>query len=91
MRARRPPIGDGLRGKLQFAVIVAVAIMRMMQMAVHEVIDVIPVWHSLMSAVRTVNVLLAMGTTVVVGSTDGRIGAAHFNLMLVDISALNMM
>ena len=53
--SRRPFPSNSRR--LDFAVVVAVSIAGMVQVAIHEVINVIPVRHRFMSAVRTVRVL----------------------------------
>ena len=45
--------------------IVAVDAMGVMQVAVHQVIDVIPVWHRLVAAVHAVNVLFIVSEAFV--------------------------
>jgi hypothetical protein len=46
------PSGSGI----EFAVIVAVLTVRVMQVAVHQIIDVIRVWHAFMTTVWSMHV-----------------------------------
>jgi hypothetical protein len=78
-----------LRGDLQLAVIIAMVVVRVMQVILDQVINVISMWNSLVAAVRAMNVILVVSQTVVVGSAGRRIGTAHLNLVLVDMIALN--
>jgi hypothetical protein len=50
---------------VQLAVIVAVGAMGMMQVSIHQVIDMVPVGYRLMAAVCAVNVRLIMTGTFV--------------------------
>ena len=68
--------------------IVAVAAMGMVQVAIHQVIDVIPVGYCLMAAVRAVNVRLIMPGTVVARCAFLRIHRAHLNAMVVHLIAV---
>src|SRR5580700_4599978 len=80
-----------LRGDLQLAVIIAMVVVRVMQVILDQVINVISMWNSLVPAVRTMHVILVVSPTVVLGSAVGRIGAAHVNPVLVDMISLNIM
>jgi len=75
---------------LQLAVIVAVGAMGMVQMAVHQVIDVIPVRYCLMAAVGTVNVRLIMSRTFVAWCAFLRIRRAHLNAVVLNVIAVGM-
>jgi hypothetical protein len=79
-----------LCGNLQLAVIIAVVVVRVMQVILDQVINVIAMRNSLVPAVRAMNVILVVSPTVVVGSAVRRIGAAHLNLVLVDMITLNI-
>ena len=65
------------------------AVVRVMQVILDQVINVIAMWNRLVSAVRAMNVILVVRSTVMVGSAVRRIGAAHLNPVLVDMVALN--
>ena len=79
--------GDGF----QFAVIVAVSAMRMVQMAVHQVINMIAMRHGFVAAVGTVSVLLLMSRAIVVRRAFLRIRRGHLNLMVVHMVAVSVM
>ena len=79
-----------LRGDLQLTVIIAMVVVRVMQVILDQVINVISVWNRLVPAVRAMNVILVVPSTVVVRSAVGRIGAAHVNPVLVDMITLNI-
>ena len=66
-------------------------VVRVMQVILDEVINVISVWNRLVAAVRAMNVILVVRSAVVVMSAVGRIGAAHVNPVLVDMITLNIM
>jgi len=55
-------------------VIIAVAAMRMMQVATNKIIQVVAVRHSFMSTCRTVRMLLIMRLAVMIGRASIRIG-----------------
>ncbi|MFM0093574.1 recombinase family protein [Paraburkholderia sediminicola] len=71
------------------AVVVAVIAVRMVQVAVDEIVDVIPMWDRLMAAPRSVNV----GRVVAAAARRAlvRIFGAHFELVLVYVIAVRMM
>jgi hypothetical protein len=75
---------------LKLAVIVAVVAMGMVQVTIHQVIDVIPVWHCLVAAVRTVNVRLVMFRTFVAWCAFLRIRRADLNAVVLDVIAVGM-
>ncbi|WP_277043388.1 hypothetical protein [Caballeronia mineralivorans] len=71
------------------AVVVAVIAVRMVQVAVDEIVDVIPVRHRFMAAPWSVNV--ARLVTAAARRAFVRIFGAHFELMLVYMIAVRMM
>jgi hypothetical protein len=81
------PAGDDF----QLAVIVAVSAMRMMQMAIHQVINMVAMRHGFVAAVSTVSVGLLMGRAAVVRRTLLRIRRGHLNLMVVHMIAVSVM
>jgi hypothetical protein len=70
-------------------VVVAVIAVRMVQVAVDEIVDVIPVRHCFMAASWSVNVARVVAATA--RRALVRIFGAHFELMLVYMIAVRMM
>src|SRR6516164_254630 len=66
------------------AMIVAVVAVRMVQVAVHEVINVVSVRHGFVAAARTMLVPLLMLAASVIGSAVRGIRAGDRQLMLLD-------
>jgi hypothetical protein len=60
-----PGDSKGALRLLQRSVIVAMIVVRMMQVAVNEIVDVIPVWHLLMPASRPMHVSWIMAAAMV--------------------------
>lgn len=58
---------------MQLAMIVAVSAMRMVQVTIHQIVDVIPVGHCLVAAVRIVSVRFIVPGTAMARSTFLRI------------------
>jgi len=56
MKDQRPNPTPSCRGGFQSAVVVAVLAVRVMQMAAHQIIHVVPMRYLLMAALRAVNV-----------------------------------
>jgi hypothetical protein len=75
----------------QLAVIVAVIAVRMVQMAIHQVIDMIAMRHGFVPAVSTVSVLLLMSRAAVVRRAFLRIRRGNLDLMVVHMIALSVM
>lgn len=92
--AQRWPISQWrLRGSRDFdrAVIVTVVAVRVMQVAVDQIIDVVAVRHRFMPATRSVHVAsFVPGTTMVRCAAVG-ITLRYFNHMLIDMVAMRMM
>jgi hypothetical protein len=75
---------------LQLAVIVAVGAMGMVQVAIHQVIDVIPMGYCLVSAVHAVNMRLIMSGTAVGWCAFLRIHRVHLNAVVVYVITVRM-
>ena len=73
------------------AVIVAMTAMRMVQMAVDKVVDMIGVRHALVTAARTVHVSALMPFARVIGRAHRPIPAIAFQHVLVDMITVHMM
>jgi hypothetical protein len=78
-----------LRG-VQHAVIVAMAAMMVVQVAIHQVVYVVPVRYCLMAAVWSVNVFLPVSDTFVGRRALLGIRRAHLNPMILHMSAVLM-
>lgn len=74
----------GLFHNVDLAVIVAVIAVRMMQVAVDQVVGMVAVGNGFMAAIRAVDVPLRMGTTIMAGRAGGRIGATDSHGVLFD-------
>lgn len=68
--------------------VVTVITMRVMQVTVNEVIDVVAVWNRFMPASRTVNMIRFMTTALVRRGARIRIRFAHFDTVLDHASIL---
>jgi hypothetical protein len=75
---------------LKWAVIVAMVAMRMVKMAVDEIIDVIAVRHGLMSTPWAMHVPRLMTFATMIGRASVRVSRTHFDDMLVDVIAVRM-
>lgn len=71
-------------------VIVAVAIMLVVQMAIDQVIDVVAMGHSLMSAARTMDVVGVVTGTLMTARTGVRILLGDRDRVLVDMPVMRM-
>lgn len=80
----------GACGNVQRAVIVAVCAMAMMQVAIHKVIDVVPVRHRLVSAFWTVNVALIVSGAVVGWRAFVGIHRVHRNAVVLQVISVEM-
>jgi hypothetical protein len=73
------------------AVVVAVIAVRMVQVAIDEIIDVVPMRHGFVTARRAVNVARLMAATVVIRSALVGIFRIDRERMLVDVIAVHVM
>jgi len=76
---------------LQLAVIIAVSAVRMVQMAIHQIINVVAMRNGFVAAIGTVSVGLLKGCTAVDRRTFVRIRSCHLNVMVVHMIAVNVM
>ncbi len=70
--------------------VVAVAPVWVMQMSVHQVVDMVAVRHGLVTAAWTMLVVPLMATTIVVGRALVRIARVHVDDMLVEMIAVRV-
>ena len=70
--------------------IVAMGAVEMVQMTVHEVVNVVPMGHCLMATGRPVNMRLLMSGAVVARCAFIRIRRVHFNAVLVHMPIMRM-
>jgi hypothetical protein len=86
--------GCGLRlasDHLERAVVVAVVAVRMMQVTVDQVVDVVAVRHRLVAATWTVAMVRVMAGAAMVGRAAVGVPLAHGDDMLVDVVLVRMM
>ena len=70
--------------------IVAVGVVRVVQVAIHQVIDVTPVWHGLVATVRAMNVRLIVPRAAVSWRTFLGIHSVYFNPVVVHMIAMRV-
>jgi hypothetical protein len=58
-------------------VVIAVTIMRVMQMSANQIVNMVAVRHGFVPTGRTVSVLMIVGSAVVIGCASARIDAAY--------------
>ncbi len=91
MTLRRSAGGCCLLGDdLERAVVVAVPVVRMVQVAVHEVVDVIPVRHGLVPTAGAVDVTRLMPVAGVLGRALGGVRVVDGDPVLVAVVAVGM-
>ncbi len=66
------------------------SIVRMMQMTVHQIIDMIAMWHGRMPTARTVYVIGRMPAASMAAGTLVGIGSAYIQRMLLDNPSLGL-
>jgi hypothetical protein len=71
-------------------VVVAVAIVRVMQMAAHQVVCVIAMRNSFVTAVGAVNVAFLVSAAIVFWGALVRIGAARTDLVIINVIAMDI-
>lgn len=67
------------------SMIVAVIAMRMVQVSVYQIINMVTMWNGLMSTAWTVDVACLVATTLMVWCTVVRICGCYFENMLIDM------
>jgi hypothetical protein len=73
-----------------WAVIVAVALAGVMEMSVHEIVDVVSVREGRMPAARAVLVVGGMLSARMRGRAGIRVGAVHLEHVLVDVTGTHV-
>lgn len=81
---------SGVSGQRQDAVVVAVRLVGMMEVAVHEVVHVVTVRHGLVPAPGSMAMVRRMSAARVIGRAGGGIGAAHGQHVLVHMRLVRM-
>lgn len=71
--------------QLQLAVVIAVVSVRMVQVAVDEIVDVVPMWYGWVATIRPMHVSGFMPFAAMIRSAFRRIGGAYLDLALVDM------
>ena len=87
-RSRRPL--SFVSGHLERPVVVAVVPVRVMEMTVDEIVDVVAVGHRLVSAAGAVDMALLVTGASVLGGAGGRIPLAHLDHVLVHVVAVGV-
>lgn len=90
-RNRSCGVEISISNDLHRTVVIAVIAVRMVQMAGHEIIDMIAMWNSLVTAAGSMNVGGIMSATSMVRRASIRVLVAHFNCMFVHVIAVGMM
>lgn len=80
----------GASGDLQRTVVVAVIAVRMVQMTVDQIVDVVAVRHRFVAAARPVHMTGAMAGTVMLRRAAVRVGGADGDHVLIDMVAMHV-
>ncbi len=83
-------LAHDLLHNLNLAVIVAVAVVWMMEMSIHKVVNMIAVRYSLMPAVFTMRMLHIVRVAGMAICTFGWVGRVYFQRMLVHMSVMGV-
>lgn len=81
----------GAMGDLHGAVVVAVIPVRVMEMSVDQIVDMVAVRYGFVSAAGTVPVVLVVSAAGVIGRAAAGIAIAHLDGVLVDVIAVGVM
>lgn len=79
-----------LRDDLQRAVIVAVSLVGMMEVTVHQIVDVVAVGHGLVPTARAMDVGGVVPLACVAVRASGRVGVVHLDPVLVVVAVVRM-
>jgi hypothetical protein len=90
MERRRLPRPGLLRHRLQRAMVVAMVAVRVMQVAVDEVVDMIAMWHRRVAAARSMPVAALVAAAIVAGCAPLGISGRHLDHMLVVVIAMRI-
>jgi hypothetical protein len=83
--------GDGASGDRQRSVVVAVIAVRMMQMTIDQVVDVITVRHHFVAAIGPVHMPRRMTCAAVLRRAAIRVAGTDGNHVLIDMVAMHVM
>jgi hypothetical protein len=76
---------------MDWTVIVAVVAVRMVQMAVDEIVDVVPVRHLRVAAARPVDMARSVTVALVIVNASVGVRRRHFEYAFVDVIAVRVM
>jgi hypothetical protein len=71
--------------------VVAVIVMRVVQMTVNQIIDMVPVRYRFMTAIRSVDMVRIVPLTVMLRGTIGRIFFRHIDQMFLNCTRFELM
>jgi hypothetical protein len=71
-------------------VVVAVVAMRMVQVAIDEVIDVVAMRHGFMTATRSMNMAFAMSRALMLRRAPVGVGGRNLDHMLIDMPVVHV-
>jgi hypothetical protein len=91
LRPLGKPERESNLGELDRTVVVAVVAMRVVEVSIDEIVDVVTVRHGFVPASGAVNVVGVVPSTVVVRSAIGWVFVGHFEAVLVDMVAVWVM
>ena len=72
------------------AVVVAVVAVRVVQVPIDEVIDVVAMWHRFVTAAGAMDVSCFVAAAVVVGRAGVRVGGADSDAVFIDVAAVRV-
>ena len=87
--SEQAPVGY-VSGQFEGPVIVAMAAVRVVQMAIDEIVYMVAMRNRLMAAVCAVDMIRSMAAALVVRSAAVRICGGDFDSVLIDMVAVNM-
>ena len=73
------------------AVVVAMVPVGMMKVPVDQVVNVVTVWHAVVTTIRPVLVILGMGAAIVAWRTTRGVGCVHGEVVFLNFAVLLMM
>lgn len=71
--------------------VVAVVAVRVVQMAIHQIVDVVAVWNGWVPAAFTMSVVLGVSPTAMGGRAFRWVGVTHFQCALINVVFMGMM
>ena len=82
---------DSVSGNCDWPMVVTMSFVRMMQMSVHQIIHMIPMWYRLVSAALSVHMPGLMRLTGMTSCTSCRIRFRHLQCVFVKVPVMRMM